>query len=86
MLILVFAWYLGRAIVLPIRRAAGMAGRIAGGELSARMPETGIGEVGMLEGAFNKMAASLEENQAELRWDKMSRCCKVHSRRPRGAK
>jgi signal transduction histidine kinase len=66
-LILVFALYLGRAIVLPIRRAAGMAGRIAGGELSARMPETGIGEVGMLEGTFNKMAASLEENQAELR-------------------
>ena len=66
-LIVVFAWYLGRAIVLPIRRAAGMAGQIAGGELSARMPETGIGEVGMLEGAFNKMAVSLEENQAELR-------------------
>ena len=57
----------GRAIVLPIRRAAGMAGQIAGGELSARMPETGIGEVGMLEGAFNQMAVSLEENQAELR-------------------
>jgi signal transduction histidine kinase len=66
-LVMLFAWYLRRAIVLPIRRAAGMARRIAGGELSARMPETGIGEVGMLEGTFNKMAASLEENQAELR-------------------
>jgi signal transduction histidine kinase len=65
-LIVLFASYLGRAIVLPIRRAAGMARRIAGGELSARMPETGIGEVGMLEGAFNKMAASLGENRAEL--------------------
>ena len=66
-LIGLFASYLVRAIVLPIRRAAGMARRIAGGELSARMPETGIGEVGMLHGAFNKMAASLEESQAELR-------------------
>ena len=66
-LVLLFASYLARAIVLPIRRAAGMARRIAGGELSARMPETGIGEVGMLQGTFNKMAASLEENEAELR-------------------
>ena len=66
-LIALFAWYLVRAIVLPIRRAAGMAHRIAGGELSARMPEAGIGEVGMLQGAFNTMAASLEESQAELR-------------------
>ena len=66
LLILLFASYLARAIVLPIRRAAGMARRIAGGELSARMPETGIGEVGMLEGSFNTMAASLEDSQAEL--------------------
>jgi signal transduction histidine kinase len=66
-LLVLFASYLGRAIVLPIRRAAGMASRIAGGELSARMPETGAGEVGMLEATFNKMATSLEGSQAELR-------------------
>ena len=65
-LVLMFAAYLARAIVLPIRRAAGTARRIAGGELSARMPETGIGEVGMLHRTFNKMAASLEESQAKL--------------------
>jgi signal transduction histidine kinase len=67
LLMVLFASFLARAIVLPIRRAAGMAGRIAGGELSARMPENGIGEVGMLEATFNKMAASLEDSQAELR-------------------
>jgi signal transduction histidine kinase len=66
-LILLFASYLGRAIVLPIRRAARMASRLAGGDLGARMPETSIGEVGMLEGTFNTMAASLEDSQAELR-------------------
>ena len=65
-LILLFASYLTRAIVLPIRRAAGMARRLAGGDLSVRMPETGIGEVGMLEGTFNTMAASLEDSQAKL--------------------
>ena len=65
-LIVLFASYLARAILVPIRRAAGMARQIAGGELSVRMPETSIGEVGMLEGTFNTMAASLEESQAEL--------------------
>ena len=43
-----------------------MARRLAGGDLSVRMPETGIGEVGMLEGTFNTMAASLEDSQAKL--------------------
>ena len=66
-LIVLFASYLARAILVPIRRAAGMARQIAGGELNVRMPESGLGEVGMLEGAFNKMAASLDESQAELR-------------------
>jgi signal transduction histidine kinase len=65
-LIVLFASYLARAIVLPIRRAAGMARRLAGGDLGVRMPENGIGEVGMLEGAFNTMASSLEDSQAKL--------------------
>jgi signal transduction histidine kinase len=66
-LIALFASYLARAILGPIRRLAGMARQIAGGELSVRVPETGLGEVGMLEGTFNQMAASLDESQAELR-------------------
>ena len=66
-LIVLFASYLARAILVPIRRLAGMARQIAGGELSVRIPETGLGEVGMLEGTFNQMAASLDESQAELR-------------------
>jgi signal transduction histidine kinase len=65
-LLVLFASYLARAIVLPIRRAAGMADRLARGELGVRMPETGAGEVGMLEGTFNTMAASLEDSQAKL--------------------
>jgi signal transduction histidine kinase len=62
-----FVAYLTRAIVLPVRRAAAMAGRLAGGDLSVRMPETAVGEIGVLERAFNTMGSSLEASDAELR-------------------
>lgn len=65
-LILFVGGYLARAIVLPVRRAAAMAGRLAGGDLAVRMPETGVGEIGALERSFNTMASSLEASRAEL--------------------
>jgi nitrate/nitrite-specific signal transduction histidine kinase len=65
-LIVVFAGYLAQAIVQPVRRAAAMAGRLAGGDLGARMPEDGVGEIGMLEHSFNTMAGSLEQSRHEL--------------------
>jgi signal transduction histidine kinase/CHASE3 domain sensor protein len=65
-LIAVFTAFLTRAIVRPVRRAAAMAGRIAGGDLSARMPQTGPGEVGELERTFNVMASSLEQSRDQL--------------------
>jgi signal transduction histidine kinase len=68
LLIALFGAYLARAIVLPIRRAAGMAGRLAGGDLTTRMPETGIGEIGALERSFNTMGRSLEASRDELRF------------------
>jgi signal transduction histidine kinase len=43
-----------------------MAGRLAGGDLGARMPERGVGEIGMLEASFNTMAGSLELSREEL--------------------
>jgi signal transduction histidine kinase len=55
-----------RAVVLPVRRAATMAGRLAGGDLSVRMPETGSGEIGELERAFNTMGDSLERSRDAL--------------------
>ncbi len=67
LLIVLFGGYLTRAVALPVRRAALMAGRIAGGDLSTRMPETGAGEVGTLSRAFNSMAGSLETSQRDLR-------------------
>ena len=43
-----------------------MAGNLAGGDLSVRMPETGIGEIRTFEHSFNTMGSSLESSRAEL--------------------
>jgi signal transduction histidine kinase len=66
LLIVVFAGYLTRAVARPIRWAAAMAGRLAGGDLRARLPEGGVGEIGVLERSFNSMAGSLEKSRTEL--------------------
>jgi CHASE3 domain sensor protein/GAF domain-containing protein/anti-sigma regulatory factor (Ser/Thr protein kinase) len=68
LLIAAFAWYQSVAIVRPVRRAAAVAGRLAEGNLTTRMPETGVGEIGDLEVAFNTMGSSLERSleQAEM--------------------
>jgi signal transduction histidine kinase len=66
LLIGLFAGYLTRAIVRPVRRASLMAARIAGGDLGTRIPERGVGEIGALETSFNTMASSLEHSNQEL--------------------
>jgi signal transduction histidine kinase len=66
LLIVVFMGYLSRAIVRPVRRAAAHADRLAGGDLSARLPERSPGEIGVLERSFNSMAGSLQDNRKEL--------------------
>jgi signal transduction histidine kinase len=67
LLIGLFGVYMTRAITLPVRRAAAMADRLAGGDLATRMPETALGEIGALERAFNTMGRSLEASRDELR-------------------
>jgi signal transduction histidine kinase len=66
LLVVVFAGYLSRAILQPVRRAAMMADQLAAGDLSTRMPETGAAEIGGLERSFNSMARSLGESRDEL--------------------
>jgi signal transduction histidine kinase len=66
LLVVVFTGYLTRVIVLPVRRAAGMAGRLAGGDLDARLPETSADEIAELERAFNTMGGSLKTSRDEL--------------------
>ncbi len=61
-----FATYLSRAIVRPVRQASVMAHRLASGDLSTRMPTTGVAEIGVLEKSFNTMASSLQRSQSEL--------------------
>jgi signal transduction histidine kinase len=61
-----FATYLSRAIVRPVRQASVMAHRLASGDLSTRMPTTGVAEIGVLEKSFNTMARSLQRSQSEL--------------------
>jgi signal transduction histidine kinase len=65
-LIALFGIVLARSIGGPVRAVADGAGRIAGGDLSHRLPEEGPGEVGELTRAFNEMAERLEVNHAEL--------------------
>jgi signal transduction histidine kinase len=62
-----FTSYLTRALVRPVRRASIMAADLACGELAVRMPETSLGEIGLLERAFNTMARSLETSHNRLR-------------------
>jgi signal transduction histidine kinase len=64
--VMLFVAYLDRAILRPVRRAAGMADRLAHGDLAVHMPEAGPGEVGELERSFNTMARSLRESRDEL--------------------
>ncbi|MCU1677729.1 MAG: Histidine kinase [Frankiales bacterium] len=65
-LIVVFTGYLTRVIVQPLRQAAVMADRIAHGDLSARLRETDVAEIGALERSWNVMASSLETGADEL--------------------
>jgi signal transduction histidine kinase len=60
------AVYFLRSAGGPVRRAAGMAGRLAAGDLSVRMPEAGVGEIGALERSFNVMASTLEAGRDDL--------------------
>jgi signal transduction histidine kinase len=61
-----FVVYLERRVLRPLRRAARMADRLAAGDLSARMPETGPAEIGALAHSFDTMASSLEAARSDL--------------------
>jgi signal transduction histidine kinase len=65
-LILASGGYLIRSVVQPVRRAAAMAGNVASGDLTVRMPETGPAEVGGLEASLNSMTESLIISRDEL--------------------
>jgi GAF domain-containing protein/HAMP domain-containing protein len=54
-------WYMARIIVQPVQRLQAGAATIGGGELSHRIEIRARDEIGALAGAFNTMAAQLQE-------------------------
>jgi signal transduction histidine kinase len=66
LLIVLLMTYLSRRVARPIRLAAEAAGRLSDGDLSSRVDERGVAEVGALQRAFNSMAASLERGRRAL--------------------
>ena len=65
-LLVLYGLFLSRRIARPVRRVADGATAIAGGDLSTRLIERGPAEIRSLEGAFNVMAASIEQGQHDL--------------------
>ena len=65
-LLILFVVYFLRAVVRPLSRLREGAGRIASGDLAARVAEDAAGEVSELAAAFNAMAGSLQRSRGEL--------------------
>jgi signal transduction histidine kinase len=63
---LLTAGVIARGILRPVDAAARAAGRIAAGDLGARVPEGGDDEFGRWAAEFNRMAGSLEATVASL--------------------
>jgi signal transduction histidine kinase len=66
LLLVLFCAFLARGIARPVREVAGGASRVAAGDLTTRLPETGPAEIHELTHAFNAMARSLEQGQRDL--------------------
>ena len=63
---LLVAGIIARWLLRPVAEAGRAARRIAGGDLSARVPERGRDEVGRWAAEFNRMADSLEATVGRL--------------------
>ncbi len=63
----VLALYLQRAVLLPVRRVAFAARRLADGRRDAHVPATGRGEIAFLGWSFNAMSDALAAREEELR-------------------
>jgi two-component system, NtrC family, nitrogen regulation sensor histidine kinase NtrY len=60
------AQYLARQISTPIAALLHAAGEVSRGNLAYRVAPTGIDELAVLVGGFNRMTADLEANRSEL--------------------
>ena len=66
LLITLYALYVSRHVVEPVRRVAGATGRFARGNLSERVEVQRDDEIGELAGAFNTMAEAIQSERREL--------------------
>src|SRR4051794_16699473 len=67
MLLIALTIAVHRFILVPVRRVAGAARHLAEGDLQARVPDTGRGEVRQLASSFNAMADALAARDEDLR-------------------
>jgi two-component system, sensor histidine kinase and response regulator len=67
LLLILLGLYLNRAVLLPVRRVALAARRLAAGRRDARVPVAGRGEVALLAQSFNLMAGALSAREEDLR-------------------
>jgi len=66
LLVLLFGAWVAHGVARPLRQTAEAATDVARGDLSVRLDEGGVGEVGALVSAFNSMTRSLEVSRREL--------------------
>jgi class 3 adenylate cyclase len=57
------AYFIGRSLLRPLRTLSSAMTKVAGGDLSLRVPVTSNDEVGELTGQFNKMIEGLRERE-----------------------
>ncbi|MHA5054803.1 SpoIIE family protein phosphatase [Streptomyces sp. SD15] len=65
-LVAAFTVFQHRAVVRPVRAAAGAAGRFADGDLGVRITPSNVAEIGTLGTSFNTMAASLQDSRTRI--------------------
>ena len=66
LMVALFCFYTLSSVLRPVRRTSAAAHRLATGDLSARVTQSGIGEIAELADSFNAMADSLEHSRDEL--------------------
>jgi len=64
--------YVGLLMVRPLERLAGVAAKVAAGDLSVEVPSGGRGEVGTLSQVFKNLVARLREREGQGELERLS--------------
>lgn len=66
-------WLVGRSLTRPVREMTSRVSRMAGGDLTVRVPPDGTAELDMLGSTLNRMADDLEHRIEEIGRDRRER-------------